>query len=59
MTCPFSPNPDWTSSPLNLAQEDQVLFADTLTTPPDPNAALQRAFDNRERLLGLPRSGPD
>lgn len=41
------------SAVLDLALEDQVLFANALAEPPAPNAALKRAFDHRKRLLGL------
>lgn len=41
------------SAVLELALEDQVLFAEALAAPPEPNMALHRAFKHRKRLLGL------
>lgn len=35
---------------LRLSMEDPIRFADALLAPPEPNAALRRAFARRKRL---------
>jgi uncharacterized protein (DUF1778 family) len=37
---------------LRLPLEDQIAFAETIATPPEPNDALRRARDAHRRLLG-------
>ena len=36
---------------MNLSMADQRAFADALIAPPEPNAALARAFERRRALL--------
>lgn len=36
---------------MRLSRADQLCFAQALMTPPPPNAALQRAFERRRKLL--------
>ena len=36
---------------MNLSMADQRAFADALISPPEPNAALARAFERRRALL--------
>ena len=36
---------------MNLLMADQRAFADALLSPPEPNAALARAFERRRTLL--------
>lgn len=38
---------------LRLSVEDQERLAQALLNPPEPTAALRRAFDRRRELLGL------
>jgi uncharacterized protein (DUF1778 family) len=37
---------------LRISREDQEHLARSLTDPPEPTAALRRAFDRRRELLG-------
>lgn len=37
---------------LQLSLADQLVFAQVLMTPPQPNAALQKAFQQHQTLLG-------
>ena len=37
---------------IRLSVEDQRLFAESLTNPPEPNAALRRAFEKHRELFG-------
>jgi len=37
---------------IRLSAEDQRRFAEALLNPPEPNAALQRAFAHHRRLVG-------
>ena len=37
---------------IRLSAEDQRRFAAALLDPPEPNAALRRAFEHRRRLVG-------
>ena len=39
------------SGVIRLSLADQQCFADAMISPPEPNAALQRAFDRRKTLL--------
>ena len=39
------------SGGIRLSLADQQCFADAMISPPEPNAALQRAFDRRKSLL--------
>jgi len=36
---------------IHLSRADQELFAKTLANPPEPNAALKRAFRHHQRLI--------
>ncbi len=36
---------------MRLSQADQVAFAQALITPPEPDDALDRAFERRRQLL--------
>jgi uncharacterized protein (DUF1778 family) len=35
---------------LRLLEEDQARFVEALLNPPEPNAALKRAFERRKKL---------
>lgn len=37
---------------IRLSVEDQRLFADAILNPPEPNAALRRAFEKHRELFG-------
>jgi len=37
---------------VRLSLSDQQLFAEALISPPEPNAALKRAVDRYNKLLG-------
>jgi uncharacterized protein (DUF1778 family) len=37
-----------------LSAEDQHRIAEALLNPPEPAAALRRAFQRRDSLLGVP-----
>ena len=37
---------------IRLSVEDQRLIMDAILNPPEPNEALQRAFDDRRKLFG-------
>jgi len=37
---------------IRVSAEDQKRFAQALLDPPEPNAALRRAFEHRRRLVG-------
>jgi uncharacterized protein (DUF1778 family) len=39
------------SEVIRLSLADQQCFADALISPPEPNQALKKAFEQRERLL--------
>jgi uncharacterized protein (DUF1778 family) len=40
------------ASLVRLSLSDQQLFAQALISPPEPNAALKRAVDRHNKLLG-------
>lgn len=40
---------------LRLSVEDQHLIAEALLNPPEPTAALRKAFQRRATLLGSPK----
>jgi uncharacterized protein (DUF1778 family) len=37
---------------IRISAEDQKRFAEALLDPPEPNAALRRAFEHHRRLVG-------
>ena len=37
---------------IRLSVEDQRLFAESIINPPEPNAALHRAFEKHRQLFG-------
>lgn len=37
---------------IRLSVEDQRLFAESIINPPEPNAALRRAFEKHRELFG-------
>jgi uncharacterized protein (DUF1778 family) len=39
---------------IRLSAEDQRRFVEALLNPPEPNAAMQRAFAHHRRLIGEP-----
>ena len=40
------------NSIIQLSLEGQLAFAEALMNPPEPNAALRRAFENHAALFG-------
>ena len=42
-----------TTEIIRLSLDDQRLFAESILTPPEPTAALRRAFEKRRELFGV------